>query len=77
MKNFSFKKILPYLIAVVVFMTLAAIYSSPVFEGKRLKQNDLLQGQGMSKELKDFHETTGEGDYIDYVEVKTENNKID
>ena len=60
MKHFSFKKILPYLIAVVVFMALALVYSSPIFEGKRLKQNDIIQNQGMSKELKDFHEATGE-----------------
>jgi len=58
--NFTFKKSLPYLTAVVIFMALAMAYSTPVFEGKRLKQNDMTQYEGMSKELKDFNKETGD-----------------
>ena len=62
MKNFSFKKILPYLVAVVIFVILASVYSAPVFKGQRMdmRQNDAMNYEGVSKELKDFHETTGE-----------------
>ena len=60
MKHFSFRKIAPYLSAIVVFLALAALYSTPVFDGKGLKQNDVTQFEGMSKELKTFHEKTGE-----------------
>jgi hypothetical protein len=59
MENLSLKKILPFCTAIVVFMALAMAYSSPVFEGKRLKQNDITQYEGMSKELQDFHKETG------------------
>ncbi|MCL2511271.1 MAG: YfhO family protein [Bacteroidales bacterium] len=60
MKKISLKNFLPYLVAIVIFLALAAVYSSPVFEGKRLKQNDVAQWEGMAKELKDFREATGE-----------------
>ncbi|MCL2041612.1 MAG: YfhO family protein [Bacteroidales bacterium] len=59
-KHFSFKNLLPYFAAIIIFMALALAYSSPVVEGKRLKQNDITQYEGASKELRDFHKETGE-----------------
>ena len=59
-KHLPFKKTIPYLAAVILFLVLALVYSSPVLEGKLLRQNDVTQFEGMSKELSDFHEKTGE-----------------
>jgi hypothetical protein len=54
------KKLLPYLVAIVVFVLLALVYASPIFEGKRLKQNDIKQYEGAAKELVDYHKQTGD-----------------
>ena len=35
------------------------VYCSPVLEGKRIKQGDIIQFQGMSKEIQDFRQKTG------------------
>lgn len=55
-----FQKALPYLLAVVFFVILSYIYFSPLLTGKDLPQMDYLHAQGMSKELVDFKEKTGE-----------------
>lgn len=54
------KQWLPYLAAVLIFTTLTLAYVSPVLEGKRLMQSDIIKWQGMSKEITDFREQTGE-----------------
>jgi len=48
------KKIAPHLIAVVLFIALASIYFSPLFDGNNLKQGDVKQFQGMAKEITDY-----------------------
>lgn len=53
------KKILPDLIIVVFFVLLGAIYSSPELSGKRLLQNDVLQGVASGKELANHEKKTG------------------
>jgi hypothetical protein len=60
MKNVSFKTVLPYLAAVVIFLVITIVYFSPVLEGKRLLQSDIVQFQGMSKEIVDYRNSTGE-----------------
>ena len=60
MKNISFKQVLPYLSAVVIFVVITLAYFSPLLEGKKLKQSDITQWKGMSKEISDFRESTGE-----------------
>ena len=42
------------------FFLVAAIYMSPVFDGKVIQQGDTMKWQAMAKEQKDFHEKTGE-----------------
>lgn len=54
------KQWLPYLAAVIVFTAITMIYVNPVLEGKMLVQNDIIKWQGMSKEIADFREQTGE-----------------
>jgi hypothetical protein len=61
MKNFSFSKILPYIIAIPIILIVAAIYFKPeVFDGKVLQQSDVMQFEGMSKMTQDFTKKTGE-----------------
>ena len=50
----DFKKMLPHLVAVGVFVILASAYFSPVFNGYRLKQGDITQFRGMEKEIADY-----------------------
>jgi len=58
MKKFDFKTLLPYITAVLVFLAITMIYFSPLLEGKRIQQSDIMQFTGMSKEIVDFREKT-------------------
>lgn len=53
-------KILPHVIAVAIFLLSSAIYFSPQLKGFILHQGDQINYQGMSKEIRDFREDTGE-----------------
>ncbi len=59
----DFKKILPYLIAVLVFSVISIAYFSPVLEGKKLFQSDIAQFRGMSKEVQEFRAEHNEEPY--------------
>ncbi len=54
------KKTLIHCGIVLFFFLVAAIYMSPVFDGKVIQQGDTMKWQAMAKEQKDFHEKTGE-----------------
>jgi hypothetical protein len=54
------QKITPHLTAVFIFLIISAIYFSPQLKGDKLHQGDQLQYQGMSKEIVDFRNETGE-----------------
>lgn len=55
------KKIIPYLAALVIFVILTLIYSAPqVFDGKVLQAGDQVSGKGMSQEVTEYHQKTGE-----------------
>lgn len=54
MSNFNYKFFLPHIIALVFFILLASLYFKPVFEGKKIKQGDIVNYTGMSKEIADF-----------------------
>jgi len=56
----SFKSFLPHLVALVLFVVLPSIYFSPLFDGYALKQSDIRQFQGMSKEILNFTITAGD-----------------
>jgi len=60
MKNIDFKKLLPYLAAVVIFLVITMTYFSPLLEGKKIFQSDIAQFKGMSKEIVDFRAKTGQ-----------------
>lgn len=56
----DFKKLFPYLIAVTVFLAICLVYFAPVLSGKGIKQGDIVNYTGASKEIKDFREKHGE-----------------
>lgn len=59
MKNFNFKKLLPHIIAVVIFLIVAVIYCKPALEGKVVSQTDIQGWRGMSQQSLEFKEKYG------------------
>ncbi len=55
----NFKTVLPHLISILAFVIVSSIYFSPLFEGYTLKQGDVRQYKGMSKEIEDYRVTHG------------------
>lgn len=55
-----FTNALPYVVALVIFLLVTFIYFNPVFQGSSLRQGDIMHFQGMSKEIVDYREKTGE-----------------
>ncbi len=48
--TFNYKKLLPHLIALLLFSAVSFIYFSPVLQGKVLNQSDIVQSKGMEHE---------------------------
>ncbi|MCE1199416.1 MAG: hypothetical protein LWW85_10645 [Marinilabiliales bacterium] len=57
MDNLLFKKSLPHLAAILLFLILPAIYFSPQLEGKKLNQHDTNTATGMAKEIADYNKS--------------------
>ncbi|MBQ2541580.1 MAG: YfhO family protein [Paludibacteraceae bacterium] len=60
MKSFVWKKLLPYLVALVVFVGLAFTYCAPQFHGKVLMQGDINTWRGAAKEAQTYYDEHGE-----------------
>ena len=56
----DWKKIVPYLVAFVVFIGLAAVYCSPLLEGKVLQAGDVSNWKGAANEALEYKQQTGE-----------------
>jgi len=54
LKNFDFKALLPDAVAIVIFLLVTFIFFQPLFDGKQLKQSDITNHLGMSKEIVDY-----------------------
>ena len=54
MKNIDYKAVLPYIAGIVIFLGITFFYFNPLFQGKQLKQGDIINHKGMSKEIADF-----------------------
>ena len=54
-----FKKVLPYLVALVVFIVLTVVYASPALDGKVIQSGDSLGWEGMVHEAKTYNNETG------------------
>ena len=61
-KNFfqKNKNILSIVAAILAFAVITLIYFSPVLQGKRIKQHDIEMHLGMSQEINQFRDATGE-----------------
>ena len=55
-----FKKLSPHLIVILLFVGISFAYFSPVMQGKMLDMPDMKHWKGMSKEVTDFRNETGE-----------------
>lgn len=51
---FSYKKVLPHIVVIVLFVIAALAYFSPVLQNKMIFQSDIVQYQGMSKQLQEY-----------------------
>ena len=63
MKNTFFQKnksALSITAAIFAFAVITLVYFNPVLEGKRIKQHDIEMHLGMSQEINQYRETTGE-----------------
>ena len=47
-------KVIPYIIALAIFLLASIVYFHPVLDGKKLHQSDITQFTGMVKEINDF-----------------------
>lgn len=54
-----FQKILPHLIAVIIFLVVAVVYCAPVLQGKVLQQHDVTQWKAMAQNSYQYKETHG------------------
>ena len=59
-KNPGFRNIFIHVGVILFFIVLAYAYLFPLLEGKELKMDDLVHHRGMSKELVDYRNETGE-----------------
>ncbi|WKD86223.1 hypothetical protein KCTC32516_01584 [Polaribacter huanghezhanensis] len=57
------KKTFPYLIAILIFVIASVLYFNPVLKGQKIKQSDITQFKGMSKEIADYRVEKGEEPY--------------
>lgn len=56
----DWKKIVPYIVALIVFLGVALVYCSPVLDGKVLQAGDVNSWQGASNEAREYYQKTGE-----------------
>lgn len=54
-----FQKLLPHLIAVIVFLVVTVLYCRPALQGMVLHQEDIVQWKGAMKQLEDYKATHG------------------
>lgn len=54
------KQALSIIFAIIAFAAITLIYFTPILEGKRIKQHDIEMYKGMSQEINDFRDETGE-----------------
>ncbi|MBZ0328621.1 MAG: YfhO family protein [Altibacter sp.] len=57
------KEYLPHLVVLLLFVIASLAYFSPVLQGKKIFQSDIVQYTGMAKQQNDFREATGEETY--------------
>ena len=58
--NINWKKVIPHVSAIGVFILLSCIYFSPQLQGKKLQMGDVVSFRGMAQEAVAFQKETGE-----------------
>lgn len=61
--SFSIKRLLPHVLILIGFVVVSLVYFSPVLEGKKINQSDIMHYIGMAQQQKEFAEATGEETY--------------
>ena len=61
--SFSIKRLLPHVFILIGFVVLSLAYFSPVLQGKKINQSDIMHYIGMAQQQKEFAKTTGEETY--------------
>ncbi|QHS59774.1 YfhO family protein [Chitinophaga agri] len=59
MNSFSWKKIIPHVIAISVFLIVALVYCSPALEGQVLQQTDIVHWKGMAQDAFNYKAVHG------------------
>ena len=59
----SFKKFLPHILVLLGFIVISLAYFSPVLQGKKINQSDIMHYIGMAQQQKEFKATTGQDTY--------------
>ena len=54
------KRLLPAAAALALFFVVSALYFAPQFRGEVLPQHDVLQYEGMARDITDMRASTGE-----------------
>ena len=57
--SFDWKKIIPYVVAIAVFASIAIYYCSPILDGKVLIQGDVNTWKGGAQEALEFYDENG------------------
>ncbi|WP_178988867.1 YfhO family protein [Winogradskyella schleiferi] len=61
--SFSIKRFLPYVLILIGFVIVSLAYFSPVLQGKKINQSDIMHYIGMAQQQKEFAKSTGEETY--------------
>lgn len=59
MKQFDWKKLIPYGVAIIAFLAFALLYCSPLLQGKVLHAGDVINWQGAAHEAQEFQKAEG------------------
>src|ERR1700750_1971572 len=54
-----FNRVVPHLVAILIFLAAAVVYCKPAFDNKVLFQEDVLQWQGMARNSFQYKENHG------------------
>ena len=57
------KKVIPHILVLILFVIVSVSYFSPVLQGKKIFQSDIVQYTGMAKQQNDFRANTGAETY--------------
>jgi len=61
--SFPFKRLLPHILILIGFVVLSLAYFSPVLQGKKIYQSDIMHYIGMAQQQKEFAKAEGEETY--------------